>query len=174
MLSVVTLFQLKHSLLEDREEKAANLVQFGVGVLDYFQQQANAGKLSQGEAQSFARNALRNLRYGALGSAYSERLRTVGLDVADGSSDNQVNLRKLLSGRGRFFYQGEHALQKSIEAAGLADQIRLLPTVFGKESQYFWVSRKQPDIVAQKIEKALASLAASGEIQSIDDRYFSR
>ena len=105
------------------------------------------------------------------GSPYASTLREAGLKVDDTATDREVNLRKLAFGRARFMYDGEFALTKGIAAAGLAGQLRVLPAVLGEQASYFWVSRKQPEIVAQKIESALGRLAADGELARIVARY---
>ncbi|MEF8713411.1 MAG: methyl-accepting chemotaxis protein [Accumulibacter sp.] len=64
LLCLVALLHLKDSMLEDRKQKTRNLVEVGVGVLTHFQQQTQAGKLSEAEAKAAAIATLRGLRYG--------------------------------------------------------------------------------------------------------------
>ncbi|MQY50326.1 methyl-accepting chemotaxis protein [Rhodocyclus gracilis] len=63
VLCLVALFQLQHSLLEDRKQKTKNLVEVAVGVLAYHQKLAQNGTLSEAAAKNAAREALRGLRY---------------------------------------------------------------------------------------------------------------
>ena len=65
VLCMVSLFQLKGSLLEDRKQKTRNLVEVAVGVLAHHQKLAQDGKLSDDDARKAARESLRGLRYGS-------------------------------------------------------------------------------------------------------------
>jgi polar amino acid transport system substrate-binding protein len=58
-----------------------------------------------------------------------------GLIVDAGAADNAQNLRKLLSGRGRFFYQADATLRHVIEAEGLQGRVRILPAAFHADAQ---------------------------------------
>jgi glutamate/aspartate transport system substrate-binding protein len=107
----------------------------------------------------------------ARGSAYPAFLRAAQLKVDDATGDPQANLRKLLAGRARFFYGGEFALLRAIQANGLDERLRLLPTVFHEESIYFWVSRQLPQEQFERIERALARLKASGELARLVQQY---
>ncbi|MEO8038680.1 MAG: cache domain-containing protein, partial [Betaproteobacteria bacterium] len=51
-------------LLEDREVKTQQVVETAMGVLNYFEAQAKAGKLSREEAQRQAAAVLKGTRYG--------------------------------------------------------------------------------------------------------------
>ncbi len=53
-----------------------------------------------------------------------------GLRVDAAAADNAQNLRKLLGGRGRFFYHADATLRNLIEAGGLQGRVRILPAVF--------------------------------------------
>lgn len=64
VLCLVSLFQLKDSLLEDRKQKTRNLVDVAAGIISHNHQLAASGKLSEEEAKTAARDALRGLRYG--------------------------------------------------------------------------------------------------------------
>ncbi len=63
ILSVISLFHLKNSLLEDRKNKTKNLIEVAVGVMTHYQQQQASGKLDEADAQKKAIDTLRNLRY---------------------------------------------------------------------------------------------------------------
>jgi methyl-accepting chemotaxis protein len=64
ILCLTALFNLKNTMLEDRQAKTKNLVEVGVGILNYYQQQSLAGKTSEDDAKKLARETLRGLRYG--------------------------------------------------------------------------------------------------------------
>ena len=65
ILCFTALLQLKSSMMEDRKQKTKNLVEIGLGVITHHQKLAAAGKLSEEQAKSAAKESLRNLRYGA-------------------------------------------------------------------------------------------------------------
>jgi methyl-accepting chemotaxis protein len=62
-VSLLSLFYLKDSLLEDRKEKTRNLIEVATGVVTYYHRQQVDGKLGEAEAQKGAIETLRNLRY---------------------------------------------------------------------------------------------------------------
>lgn len=63
-LCFTALLQLKACMLDDRKEKTRNLVETGIGTLKHYHQLAKDGKLSEEDAKTAAREALRSLRYG--------------------------------------------------------------------------------------------------------------
>ena len=65
ILCVIALMQLKVGMLEDRKEKTKNLVEVGMGVLEYHYKLAQSGKMSEDEAKEAAKESLRNIRFGA-------------------------------------------------------------------------------------------------------------
>lgn len=106
------------------------------------------------------------------GTAHEELLKaTPGLTVDATSRDTDVNLRKLLHQRGRFFYHSDIALRRYIADEELKGMIRLLPTVFNEEALYFAVSATLPPAAKAQLRQALRTLAERGELQKIYDRY---
>lgn len=105
------------------------------------------------------------------GSAYPPMLREAGFKVDDSTGDYQTNLRKLLAGRARFFYGGEHALWRSMQQAHLTQSLRLLPTVFAEEPIYLWTTRQLPAVQRDRIARGLERLQASGELAAIVRHY---
>jgi glutamate/aspartate transport system substrate-binding protein len=100
------------------------------------------------------------------GSAFVARMKAAGVPVDDSSSDNLLNLRKVLAGHGRFTYMDELALQRYIRTQGWEHRIRVLPLV-EEEPAWFWVSRKAAPEVGPLVGKALARIKASGELGRI-------
>jgi glutamate/aspartate transport system substrate-binding protein len=103
-------------------------------------------------------------------SAMVERLRTAGVAVDESSGDSLVMLRKVLAGHGRFAYMNELTLARNLRAAGLEERIRVLP-LMSDEPAWFWVSRKADPHVMRLIERALARVRASGELERIYARW---
>jgi len=64
VLCLVSLFQLKDSMLEDRKQKTRDLVDVAVGIVKHHHQLATSGKISEEDAKNAARDSLRDLRYG--------------------------------------------------------------------------------------------------------------
>jgi methyl-accepting chemotaxis protein len=64
VLSLLSLFYLKDSMLEDRKQKTQNLIEVATGVVTYYHRQQTDGKLSEVDAQKGAIETLRGLRYG--------------------------------------------------------------------------------------------------------------
>ncbi|WP_234086124.1 methyl-accepting chemotaxis protein [Azonexus sp. R2A61] len=64
ILCLVSLFELRDSMLEDRKAKTKNLIEVANGVLVHHQKLAASGALSLEAAQQAARDNLRDLRYG--------------------------------------------------------------------------------------------------------------
>lgn len=57
------LFELKHSLLEDKKIKTRNLVEVVYNLVEYYDNQVKANELSEEEAKALAIDAVKNLRY---------------------------------------------------------------------------------------------------------------
>jgi methyl-accepting chemotaxis protein len=64
VLCLVSLFQLKDSMLEDRKQKTRDIVEVAVGIVKHHHQLAASGKISEEDAKNAARDSLRDLRYG--------------------------------------------------------------------------------------------------------------
>jgi polar amino acid transport system substrate-binding protein len=80
-----------------------------------------------------------------------------GLVVDDGAMDNARNMRKLLSGRGRFFYQSDATLRLVIELEGLQGRVRILPTVFHADSQLL---AHAPSVAPERLARVVAAMRA--------------
>ncbi|MES2128315.1 MAG: transporter substrate-binding domain-containing protein [Pseudomonadota bacterium] len=106
------------------------------------------------------------------GTAHEELLRAEpGLLLDASTREINVNLKKLLHQRGRFFYHTENALRHYIEGEGLEGKIRLLPTVFKEDGLYFAASRALHPATAAQLKSALAKLAERGQLQKIYTSY---
>lgn len=106
------------------------------------------------------------------GQAYAVFLEAQGGLVIDaGGKDNSVNLKKLLAGRGRFFYSAESNLIEYIANDKLESKVKILPAVFKEENQYFVVAKSLPAAQSEKLHQALQKVAQSGEIARIYKKY---
>ncbi len=86
-----------------------------------------------------------------------------GLLVDSGATDNAQNLRKLLSGRGRFFYQASTTLRHTLDAEGLQSKFRILPMVFREELQLLAYAPGLARERLNRIVSAMKAIEASGE-----------
>lgn len=105
------------------------------------------------------------------GAGYSDQLRALGLKVDDSTSDNVVNLKKIIAGHGRFFYMNELSLNWIIRENGMGAQVRVIPGVLKEEPVYFWVSKKVPPATVHLLDQALLKLKANGELSRIYARW---
>lgn len=80
-----------------------------------------------------------------------------GLIVDAGAADNAQNLRKLLGGRGRFFYQADATLRHVIEAEGLQGRVRILPTAFHADAQLL---AHAPSLAPERLGRVVAAMRA--------------
>jgi ABC-type amino acid transport substrate-binding protein len=96
-----------------------------------------------------------------------------GLTIDDGSKDPSANFKKLLSERVRFYYNAESTLVEYIHNEKLQGKVKILPSVFKEENQYFVTSKTLPAATADKLRAALDKLAKQGELAKIFARYSS-
>lgn len=92
------------------------------------------------------------------GSGYANDLRDqLGLNVDDGATSIDQNLRKLLSGRSRFLYDSESSLQRAIQANGLQAQVRILPAVLRRQDLLLAYT---PALAAERLARVVAAMRA--------------
>lgn len=78
-----------------------------------------------------------------------------GLLVDAGAMDDARNLRKLVGGRGRFFYQADATLRHVIDAEGLQGRVCILPTVFHQEPQLL---AHAPGLAPERLVRLVAAM----------------
>ena len=97
-------------------------------------------------------------------------LQQPGLQIDEGS--NLPNLfQRLLLGRGRFIYYHDLGLNHYIRSHRLEPRVRLLPASFQRYHHYLVASERLPQPVIAELQRALALLAASGELERLYQRY---
>lgn len=94
-----------------------------------------------------------------------------GITVDDNSRLISANLKKLVAGRGRFYYGSENSVREAIEILGMESQVKILPKRFQKEAIYVSFSRKAPPELVSRINENLARLERNGELRKIRARY---
>lgn len=105
------------------------------------------------------------------GSVLTDQLKARGVHIDDATDDNEVNLRKLLAGHGRFTYMNDLTLRYLVQSAHLGQQVRILPLALAEAPAYFWVSRKADPALAPLLGAAIDKLKASGELDRIHLRW---
>lgn len=95
-----------------------------------------------------------------------------GLHIDSGATDAVRNLRKLVAKRGRFYFHREPGLKESIRNAGLEGQVRILPKVMDIQPFYLTVSKTLSTDTVARLDRAVAALAASGELAMLFEKWF--
>lgn len=94
-----------------------------------------------------------------------------GIIIDDNSRLISANLKKLIAGRGRFYYGSENTVKEAIKLFGLESQVKILPHRFQKEALYASFSRKAPPEIVNRITENLGKLERNGELRRIRARY---
>lgn len=102
------------------------------------------------------------------GTGVMERLLKIkGLTVDDSGKSANSNLRKLVNGRGRFFYYRTHDWEGQVRAAVVAGQVRILPTPMEAVSLQLMLGRHVERGVVLRVERALRQLEANGKLAQL-------
>lgn len=94
-----------------------------------------------------------------------------GLNVDATADSLELNLRKLLLGRGDFVYFHDIGLYSTIRQKFPNAPIDVLPAKFRSYSHYLVVSKKVPPRLKAALERALAELKQDGTLASIIEKY---
>lgn len=109
------------------------------------------------------------------GSVQHEALVAQGVRVNASGLRTSENLRRLMAGEGRFLLHNDFALQKRVQRYQLDAGIRILPLRFDlpttDSGRYFMVSKKAAPELAEKLQRVLASLYRSGELDRIFESF---
>ena len=102
------------------------------------------------------------------GTGVMERLHKVGgLTVEDSGKSATVNLRKLVTGRARFFYYRTHDWEGQVRAAVVAGQVRILPARMESVPFQLMLGRHVERAAAIRVERALQHLSANGTLAQL-------
>lgn len=96
-----------------------------------------------------------------------------GLELDTGGKYVKANLKKLISGRGRFFFHHDLGIKSTIKKENFGDQLTVVPHSFKKTHHYAIFSKKAPLELVKKFEKALQELKKEGELEKIHRKYVS-
>jgi ABC-type amino acid transport substrate-binding protein len=107
-----------------------------------------------------------------LGTALQSFLeRQSDLQINASASSVDANLRMLQYGRGRFFFTVDLGLEGRLNTPPWQGKFRILPAVFGEESQFIMVSKKLDPKNVKPLANALKRLRSSGELDKICQFY---
>ena len=105
------------------------------------------------------------------GTVFAERLQQLGALIDNQSTDNKVNISKLINRRGRFYYNIDYFLAAQAKEEPGAGKIRILPTSFETQPTYIVVSKRVPLSVDKRIHTAIDELRRSGELRQVLTKY---
>ncbi|SFN34608.1 ABC-type amino acid transport substrate-binding protein [Formivibrio citricus] len=106
------------------------------------------------------------------GTSHAQYLWTQGgLLIDDQAVTTPSNLRKLLAGRGRFFFGSDVNVAEEIETLKVATQVRILPVRFWETGIYAVFSKKASPAMVKRVGDAIRKLDRSGELKKIRARY---
>ena len=90
-----------------------------------------------------------------------------GIEIDARSTQQELNLQKLIAGRGRLYFHRGPGLQRLLERTGTTDKVKILPQVMYSAKLYF-ATRKQLDSkVLDRIASALFMLEKKGELDKL-------
>lgn len=97
-----------------------------------------------------------------------------GIQYDTGSATSAQNLQKLLLGRGRFFLLRAQGINEVLLQAGVVDRVRVLPAIMGRTELYFTLGKHLDDRTVERVRQALAQMQATGELERLRRRDYSR
>lgn len=102
------------------------------------------------------------------GTGVTERLSKVGgLTIEESGKSATLNLRKLVMGRGRFFYYRTHDWNSQIRAAMVSGQVRVLPLRMETVQFHLMFGAHLQGDLLPRVERALQELEADGTLARI-------
>jgi ABC-type amino acid transport substrate-binding protein len=90
-----------------------------------------------------------------------------GIEVDASSTNQELNLQKLIAGRGRLYFHRGPGLQKLLERTGTSGKIKILPQVMYSARLYFATSKQLDSKTSGRIASALFTLEKKGELERL-------
>ncbi|WP_343728987.1 transporter substrate-binding domain-containing protein [Duganella sp.] len=90
-----------------------------------------------------------------------------GIEVDASSTSPELNLQKLIAGRGRLYFHRGPGLQKLLQRTGTADKIKILPQVMYSANLYFATSKQLDSKISERLAAALNQLEKKGELERL-------
>ncbi|WP_229258088.1 substrate-binding periplasmic protein [Duganella margarita] len=102
------------------------------------------------------------------GYAAGEILTAMGGFTVDASSPRaELNLQKLVAGRGRLYFHRAPGLNRLLQRTGTAGQVKILPQVMASAKLYFAASKQLDRETRDRVAAALFSLEKKGELERL-------
>jgi ABC-type amino acid transport substrate-binding protein len=102
------------------------------------------------------------------GYASGEILSSMGGFTVDASSPRaELNLHKLVAGRGRLYFHRGPGLHKLLQRTGTVGQVKILPQVMYSAKLYFAASKQLDRKTSDRIAAALFSMEKKGELERL-------
>lgn len=102
------------------------------------------------------------------GYAAGEIIGAMGNFKVDASSPRaELNLHKLMIGRGRLYFHRGPGLHQLLARTGTAGQVRILPQVMYSAKLYFAASKQLDRKISERLASALFALEKKGELERL-------
>lgn len=105
------------------------------------------------------------------GAEYASALRQAGVEVVETPGGSVVALYNVANRRARYYYTNALTAAYYLRATALQGDLRILPVVFKTTPIYLWAGRHLPEATVRRLERAVAQLQRSGELERIYLRY---
>lgn len=90
-----------------------------------------------------------------------------GIEVDASSTNQELNLQKLIAGRGRLYFHRGPGLHKLLARTGTSDKVRILPQVMFSAKLYFATSKQLDPRVGARLAGVLHQLEKKGELERL-------
>lgn len=107
----------------------------------------------------------------AMGTIQADKLKAEGYNIDESGKSSEINVKKLLIGRGRFIYQSEIELIDTIKKMNVKNEIKIQPLITQTTGRYIAFSKKTPKDVIDKVNKAMEKLKNTGKLDEIFKKY---
>lgn len=107
----------------------------------------------------------------AMGTAQADKLKAGGYNIDESGKTSEINIKKLLSGRGRFVYQSEIELKEIIKKLKVEDKVKIQPLFENLSGRYIAFSKSTSKELIAKVTKAMEKLRSSGKLEEIFNKY---
>jgi ABC-type amino acid transport substrate-binding protein len=87
-----------------------------------------------------------------------------GLQVNDSATNPEMNLQKLIAGRGRFFLHRTPGLEGFIARAGATGKVRILPQVMYTSTLHMAIGNHVDPAVVARVRRAIEQMEKTGEL----------
>lgn len=108
---------------------------------------------------------------GVFGTSSNDKLRKMGLAVDDAGKDTDVNLDKLLAGRGRFFVYHDLGTVYEMNQPKYKGKFKLVPVDIESYQHWLVFSKKAPESLKNEMLQVIKKLKASGDWGKVTSKY---